>query len=74
MASIPIVTTMCSNDTAHAGCLVPRKNATDRQTDMDGPMKCSSLTLKREERLRTDEISGSHGGEKNYGGPQVVNH
>jgi hypothetical protein len=26
-------------------------NATDRQTDMDGPVKCSSLTLERGERV-----------------------
>jgi hypothetical protein len=26
-----------------------KKNATDRQTDMDGPIRCPSLTLQREE-------------------------
>jgi hypothetical protein len=36
----------------HAGCLVPRKNATDRRTG--GPMRWSSLTLEREEHLKTD--------------------
>jgi hypothetical protein len=26
----------------HAGCLLPWKNATDRQTHIDGPIRCSS--------------------------------
>jgi hypothetical protein len=29
------------------------KNAIDRRTDMDGPTRCSSLTLEREEYLIT---------------------
>jgi hypothetical protein len=28
-----------------------RKNATDRQTDMDGAIRCFSLTLEREDHL-----------------------
>jgi hypothetical protein len=36
----------------HSGCLVPRENAAGRQTDMDGPMRCSSLTLEREEHIK----------------------
>jgi hypothetical protein len=42
---------------AHAGYLVPRKNATDRQTDTDGPIKCSSLTLECEDRLTTQKTT-----------------
>jgi hypothetical protein len=33
----------------HAGCLVPMKSV--RQTDMDGPIRCSSLILAHEEHL-----------------------
>jgi hypothetical protein len=37
----------------HAGCLsLRKKTATDRQTDMDEPIRCSSLTLEREEHLQ----------------------
>jgi hypothetical protein len=32
-----------------------RKNATDRHTDVDGPIRCSSLTLELEEHLKTEE-------------------
>jgi hypothetical protein len=36
----------------YAGRLVPRKTAIDRQTDMDGHIKCSLLTLEREEQAQ----------------------
>jgi hypothetical protein len=37
------------NDPSHAGCLPPRKKATDRQTDRhDGLISSSSLTLERD--------------------------
>jgi hypothetical protein len=35
------------------------KNAIDRQTDMDGPKRCSLLTLKREENLKTHSLAGT---------------
>jgi hypothetical protein len=60
-ASVSIVATCSNNDVVHifatvfsnndlgsCGCLVPRKKR-DRQTDMEGPVSCSSLTLEREE-------------------------
>jgi hypothetical protein len=40
-----------SNDPDHAGYLCPRKNVSDRQTDMEGPVRFSSFTLQREEHL-----------------------
>jgi hypothetical protein len=36
------------NGLSHAGCLHSRKNATDRQTNIDGPIMLSLLTLERE--------------------------
>jgi hypothetical protein len=35
----------------YAGCLVPRKTATDRQTGMNRPIRCPSLMPEREENL-----------------------
>jgi hypothetical protein len=32
------------------------KEATDRQTDMDGPIICSSITIKRKERIKTKRL------------------
>jgi hypothetical protein len=47
---VPNVTTMCTKITlTHTGCLVPRKN----MTDMDGPIRCSSLKQQCEEQLKT---------------------
>jgi hypothetical protein len=44
----------------HAGCLRRRKNATDiavdRRTDVDGPARCSSLTLEREEHVISQKM------------------
>lgn len=37
---------MSSNN---GGYLITRNNVTDRQTDMDRPLRCSSLTLERED-------------------------
>lgn len=39
--------------------LVPEELRTDRQTDrhMNGPSRCSSLTVKRKERLKASEIT-----------------
>jgi hypothetical protein len=34
----------------HVACLLEKKR--NRQTDMDGPVRCSSLTLEREEHLK----------------------
>jgi hypothetical protein len=48
-----------NNDPDHAGCLPPRKNATNRQTDMDESIRCSSLMLEREEHLKSDKKSVS---------------
>jgi hypothetical protein len=39
---------LCYNGLSHAGCLHSRKNATDRQTNIDGPITLSLLTLERE--------------------------
>jgi hypothetical protein len=36
----------------HGNCLAARKNATDKQVDTEGPIRCSSLTLEREEHLK----------------------
>jgi hypothetical protein len=39
---------------SHAGWVPPaKKNTSDRQTDMDEPIRCSSLTLERQEHLCT---------------------
>jgi hypothetical protein len=62
MILVSIIATVCSNNQwfpllqqcvtkmtpGHVGCLVPRRNT----TDMDGPIKCSSLTLECEEHLK----------------------
>jgi hypothetical protein len=39
----------------HAGCLPPRKNSPNRQTDMDESIRCSSLMLEHEEHLKSDK-------------------
>jgi hypothetical protein len=42
----------------HAGCLVPKKNATDRHT-WTNPVRCSSLTLQRKKRQKSGSIAVS---------------
>jgi hypothetical protein len=48
----PLFPLLSKDDLGHGGCLPPRKNVTDRQTDMDGPIRCSSLMLEHEEHIR----------------------
>jgi hypothetical protein len=54
--TMPLVSSCCDNvptmTTGHASCLVFRENATDRQTDMEKPIRCSSLMLKHKEHLK----------------------
>jgi hypothetical protein len=38
--------------------LCRKKNMTDRQTDMNGPIRCSSLMLQHEEHLKSDMKEG----------------
>jgi hypothetical protein len=45
--------------TGHTGCPPRSKSAKDRQTDMYGPIRCSSLTLEGEEHLKAT-IWASH--------------
>jgi hypothetical protein len=46
------VETMCSNNDFGSCSLTSSSEKCDRQTDMNEPIKCSSLTLKREEHLK----------------------
>lgn len=47
----PSVPLLSSKIPGHAGCTPPSEKAKYGQ-DMDGPVKCSSLTLEREEYLQ----------------------
>jgi hypothetical protein len=54
---ITIVSHYCATmHNGHVCCLHPRKNATDRQTDMVRPIRCSSLTLERKEHLKINRL------------------
>jgi hypothetical protein len=37
----------------HEGCLLPSENVTGREADMDGSIRYFSLTLEREEQLKS---------------------
>lgn len=41
-----------NNDPEHACCQLPSKNMTNRQTDMDGSIRCSLLMLGHEKHLK----------------------
>jgi hypothetical protein len=45
---VPIFKHFLAMAPGHARCLVPRKNATEWQTGMDGPISFSSFTLERD--------------------------